>query len=91
MLSKGKAKSLELNCIAREIALDQALQLYRLTFLVHIPGVTNLEADFLSRLFSPKPPIKPRQLERVSLTPVVIDDGFWKVKRLTPHGRGKRC
>jgi hypothetical protein len=87
MLSKGKAKSLELNCIAREIALDQALQLYRLTFLVHIPGVTNLEADFLSRTFSPKPPVKPRQLERVSLTPVTIGEGFWKVKRLTQPAR----
>ena len=87
MLSKGKAKSLELNCIAREIALDQALQLYRLTFLVHIPGVTNLEADFLSRMFSPKPPVKPRQLERVSLTPVTIGKGFWKVKRLTQPAR----
>ena len=87
MLSKGKAKSLELNCIAREIALDQALQLYRLTFLVHIPGVTNLEADFLSRTISPKPPVKPRQLERVSLTPVTIGEGFWKVKRLTQPAR----
>ena len=90
MLSKGKAKSLELNCIAREIALDQALQLYRLTFLVHIPGVTNLEADFLSRMFSPKLPVKPSQLERVSLTPVTIGEGFWKVKRLTQPAR-KNC
>lgn len=54
---------------------------------MHIPGVANLEADFLSRTFSPKPPVKPRQLERVSLTPVTIGEGFWKVKRLTQPAR----
>ena len=82
MLSKGRAKSIELNVIAREIALDQAFRLYRLTFLEHIPGVTNLEADYLSRIHSPKPPVKPGQLEAVTLTPVEIGEGFWKVLRL---------
>ena len=47
MLSKGKAKSLELNCIAREIALDQALQLYRLTFL----GCTSRESQTWRQIF----------------------------------------
>ena len=82
MLSKGRAKSIELNVIAREIALDQALRMYRLTFLEHIPGVTNIEADYLSRVHSPKPPVKPEQLETIALTPVHIGEGFWKVGRL---------
>ena len=82
MLAKGSAKSLELNHIAREIALDQALQLYRVTFLVHIPGVTNLEADYLSRLFAPNTPVKPGQLEGVTLSPVNLREGFWKVAKL---------
>ena len=87
MIAKGRAKSLELNVVAREIALDQALQEYGLTILTHIPGVTNLEADYLSRLFSPKPPVKPGQLEGVPLTPVQHGAGFWKVVKLT-NNRG---
>ena len=83
MIAKGRAKSLELNVVAREIALDQAFQEYGLTILTHIPGVTNLEADYLSRLFSPKPPVKPGQLEGVPLTPVQHGAGFWKVVKLT--------
>ena len=83
MLSKGRAKSPELNVIAREVALDQALLVYRLTFLEHIPGVTNLEADFLSRVFAPTVPVKPRQLEGVPLAPFKIGAGFWKVTKLT--------
>jgi hypothetical protein len=82
MLSKGRAKSPELNVIAREVALDQALLVYRLTFLEHIPGVTNLEADFLSRVFAPQVPVKPRQLEGVPLAPFEIGAGFWKVTKL---------
>ena len=82
MLSKGRAKSPELNVIACEVALDQALLVYRLTFLEHIPGVTNLEADFLSRVFAPKVPVKPRQLEGVPLAPFEIGAGFWKVTKL---------
>ena len=82
MLSKGRGKSIELNVVAREIALDQALRLYRLTFLEHIPGVTNIEADYLSRIHSPKPPVKPEQLNSVVLTPINIGEGFWKVVRL---------
>ena len=85
MLSKGRAKSPELNFIAREVALDQALQVYSLTFLEHIPGVTNLEADFLSRVFAPKTPVKPGQLEGVPLSPFKLGEGFWKVTKLKPR------
>ena len=84
MLSKGRAKSPELNFIAREVALDQALQVYSLTFLEHIPGVTNLEADFLSRVFAPKTPEKPGQLEGVPSSPFKIGESFWKVAKLKP-------
>ena len=83
VLAKGRAKSLELNVIAREVALDQALQQYRLTLLEHIPGVTNLEADYLSRIHSPHPPAMPEQLKRAALTPVKFGEGFWRVVKLT--------
>lgn len=76
------AKSLELNIVAREIALDQALREYSLTILKRIPGVTNLEVKYFSRLHAPKPPVKPRQLEGVLLTPVQHGAGFWRVEKL---------
>ena len=41
--------------IAREVALDLALKNYRLTELSHIPGITNVTSDALSRLWSPDP------------------------------------
>ena len=81
LMLTGRAKSPELNTIAREIALDQALQLYSLTFLEHITGLINLEADCLSRVYAPRVPVKPRQLEEALLSPFTIGEGFWKVKK----------
>lgn len=46
---KLAAGSSNLNLVAREVALDLALKNYRLTELSHIPGITNVAADALSR------------------------------------------
>lgn len=87
MLAKGKAKSQDLNKLAREYALDQALELYRLTWLDHIPGLTNLEADALSRLFCPKPAVMPAHLKDVVKSSVDLGANFWKVGRLEAKQR----
>ena len=78
-LAEGSAKSAQLNVLAREFALDQALRCYKVTGLTHIPGVTNVQADALSRKFSPKPPEMPKALEGVKLVSLDLNDGFWKV------------
>ena len=72
MLANGKAKSPELNVLAREFALDQALRKYRLGWLKHIPGITNLEADALSRLHAPIPATLPDSLKQVRLEDVQL-------------------
>ena len=80
MLAKGGAKSKELNALAREFALDQALRTYRLHWLEHIPGVTNLEADALSRQTAPVPPEFPESLQRAERSVVNVLRSFWKVE-----------
>lgn len=79
MLANGKAKSPDLNVLAREFALDQALRKYRLGWLKHIPGITNLEADALSRLHAPIPATLPDSLKQVHLTDVQLGSSFWLV------------
>ena len=79
MLANGKAKSPELNVLAREFALDQALRKYRLGWLKHIPGITNLEADALSRLHAPIPATLPDSLKDIRLVDVHIGQSFWLV------------
>ena len=75
MLAKGGAASSQLNALAREFAIDQALRSYRIHWLCHIPGVTNLEADALSRPVAPK---FPEYLRSVEHTPVSLEPSFWK-------------
>ena len=79
MLLKGKAKSPDLAIIAREFALDQARDRYRIHFLSHIPGVTNIEADALSRIFAPVPPELPRSLVEAPRIQVSFGNDFWTV------------
>ena len=73
MIANGKATSAELNILAREFSLDQALQVYRVNWLVHIPGITNLEADSLSRQFSPLPPAWPSTLADAIVRPGLLE------------------
>ena len=79
-LSAGRTKSPALNIVAREIALDQAQGAYQVTGLAHIPGVTNVQADALSRLFSPEAKEFPPELCGVSRRrPDLRNINFWKV------------
>ena len=82
MVANGKASSSELNILAREFSLDQALRIYRVSWLGHIPGITNLEADSLSRQFSPSPPPWPSALVDAIVRPVGMRPDFWREKDL---------
>ena len=55
LLAKGKATSSELSIVAREIALDQAMEKYEVTILEHINTKVNVVADALSRQHDPFP------------------------------------
>ncbi|CAE7648821.1 unnamed protein product [Symbiodinium sp. CCMP2592] len=78
-LSRGSAKSATLNVLAREFSLDVALRSYQVRGLAHIPGISNIQADALSRLFSPEPKHFPPELEHVPARTVDLTEAFWKV------------
>eukprot|EP00435_Cladocopium_sp_Y103_P021280 s2656_g5.t1 len=80
MLVSGRAKAADLNVLAEEFALDQALRLYSIGWLLHIPGITNLEADALSRQDAPSPPEWPKSLTGVKVAHVEVDSNFWRIK-----------
>ena len=66
--------------IMREAALDLALGSYQLGVFEHIPGVTNVIPDALSRLWAPQP--KPFPLEVSNAKEEVVplrDSSFWRV------------
>jgi len=79
-LLKGRAKSKDLAIIAREFALDLAKDRYRIHLLTHIPGVTNLEADALSRELAPVALELPRSLLGVPRASVKLGPDFWMVR-----------
>eukprot|EP00435_Cladocopium_sp_Y103_P040858 s554_g11.t1 len=79
MLLKLTSQSGSMAVIAREIALDIAAKNYQLNELHHVPGVTNVVADALSRLWAPHPEPFPFLGEAVKDEPPHLDDSFWKV------------
>ena len=79
-MAKGGAKSKELNALAREFALDHALRTYRLHWLEHISGATNLDADALSRQTAPVPPEFPESLQGAERSIVIVLRSFWRVE-----------
>ena len=79
MLMKGRAKSADLSVIAREFAIDLAKGRYRLHLLKHIPGITNIEADALSRVCAPIVPALPLSLAGVPRVAVDLKPDFWIV------------
>eukprot|EP00435_Cladocopium_sp_Y103_P040399 s39_g11.t1 len=79
MLLKLTSQSGSMAVIAREIALDIAAKNYQLNELHHVPGVTNVVADALSRLWAPHPEPFPFLGEAVRDEPPRLDDSFWKV------------
>ena len=65
--------------VAREVALDIASGNYQVHELVHIPGVTNVAADALSRLWAPQPAEFPLSIGEEEKDPVpVFDQTFWR-------------
>ena len=79
MLLNLTSQSDTMAIIAREVALDVAAGNYQLHELVHIPGVTNVAADALSRLWAPQPQDFPFLGAAVKDPPPSLDDSFWKV------------
>ena len=53
MLSKMQPKSASLSVVAREVALDIASSAYAPDFTEHVPGISNIIADELSRKHQP--------------------------------------
>ena len=78
-LVKGRAKAPDLAVVSREFSIDMARDKYRLHLLTHIPGITNIEADALSRVYAPNPPVLPKSLEGVPRAEVRLGPDFWIV------------
>ena len=84
MVCKMQPHSEQLGIIAREIALDVAESSYSPDEVVHIPGIANKAADFLSRLCipdtgSPQPPRYPPYLPLHLAAPCRHRDrGWWR-------------
>ena len=71
--------SASLNLIAREIFLDSVLGLYTVGVATHIPGISNVLPDHLSRLWAPDAHAFPTELVDVPELQVPNLDGrFWK-------------
>eukprot|EP00435_Cladocopium_sp_Y103_P051935 s1011_g16.t1 len=87
-LLKGRAKSKDLAVVAREFALDLARDRYRLHLLTHIPGVTNLEADALSRESAPVPLELPRSLAGIPRVQVALGKPVTGAKPCRPLNEG---
>ena len=82
MIVKGKAKSAELNVVAREFAMDFALLEYRINWISHIFGATNIGADALSRQFAPCPKEIPDSVKHAKRRELDFGHDFWKVPDL---------
>ena len=86
---KMASRSPALNAIARELALDSVLGLYRVGLATHVPGIANLTADDLSRMWAPDPHAFPEALRGVHREHVPPRDStFWKAT--LPRERGGR-
>ena len=83
LLAKGKAKSPDLQLVAREIALDQAKGEYELRVVQHINTKLNLTADPLSRQHDPMPPPFPTdRLQGAKRLPIEVGRDFWKIRTI---------
>ena len=84
---KLSSSSPNLNMVARDLALDSVLGMYSVGLASHIPGISNVLPDHLSRLWAPEAHGFPSVLRNV---PEVVapprDASFWK--SATPTRRG---
>ena len=79
MLLNLTSPSGPLSIIAREVALDMAGDNYQISELEHVPGITNVAADALSRLWAPQPEPFPKLGEAVQDLSPDFSSNFWKV------------
>lgn len=79
-ISKGRAKTAELNIVARVFAIDQAKKDYLIKWLERIPGVTNVQADALSRATAPIPKEFPSDLVGCLRRRPTLGQDFWIVR-----------
>ena len=79
MLFNLSSPSVALNVIAREVALDLAGENFQLSELAHIPGLTNVTADALSRLWAPDPMAFPNMGDAIQDLVPDLGPTFWKV------------
>ena len=80
---RGSARSPRLNVVIAEIMLDEAELSTRIEVLEHIPGVSNVWPDALSRLGAPEPKQFPEALALVRRTTCPIrGTDFWIAQRL---------
>ena len=78
MTATMRAKRGPMSLIAREMALDTADGLYSPSLVQHIPGVTNIAADTLSRMFQPgKTHVLPVFLKNAKLISVAERSRQW--------------
>ena len=92
LLAKGKAKSPELQVVAREIALDQAKGEYEVTILQHINTKLNITADPLSRQHDPVPPPFPAdRLVGAQRVPIEVGPDFWKIRSLSKEKKSREA
>ena len=87
---KMSSSSPALNAIARELALDSVLGLYKIGFATHVPGIANILADDLSRMWAPDAHDFPEQLRHVRQEHVPPRDSeFWRATQPRPRGGRK--
>lgn len=79
MLFNLSSPSEPLNIIAREVALDLASENFQLSELAHIPGLTNVAADALSRLWAPDPMGLPNLGDAIQDLVPDLGESFWRV------------
>ena len=93
MLTKLRGGSRPLTLIAREYALDLGRAQWKPDIVTHIPGISNVICDALSRKWEPKQTFKlPTSLERAGeVTPEPRPRRWWKTLSLRRHllGTGK--
>ena len=90
-LVRMSSPSPALNAIARELALDSVVGLYKVGFAAHVPGISNILADDLSRMWAPEPHPFPTELEHVPQdTAPPRDMHFWKAWTTQSRGGARR-
>ena len=85
MLSKMQPKSVSLQVIARELALDLSQCSYAPDFIEHVPGIANGIADALSRMAERNSDFQlPIMLSNARYdAPPVRNSSWWRTKRAT--------